>query len=452
MMAAFPWVPFGIDAPDNAKVGRLLFGQDDFQLVQDQTSDRSVLLSPDTSAFAARLRDIAPDADHSDRVGDINYADECFFAATFEEIDRPVRVANIPKERTPRAATELLSLAAGIIEVFESGDDFSWGDMLYLPEYGRCIPTSLNHDDENRHVLAISLLTGGIQDTSLSASQLHAVNPWISVDEINAFLRCLGFQVSSDERSGVETPRAPGHFSLPGRPMLEEFFREYVIDHYWQKDRYEALGVKPPGGILLYGPPGTGKTFAVRELSKFLGWPVFDIDMGKVGSPYIHQTSLAIHDVFESAFEKAPSLIFIDEVDALVDDRNRVGHEHKIEEVSEFLRLIESASDRGVIVFGMTNRKEAIDDAMKRRGRFDHLIEVGYPELDEIVAVVENLLSKRPHVGGMNLRTLAEKLVRRPMSDIAWVVNESARLAVKSEKEQIDDICLFQAISKLQRK
>ena len=98
--------------------------------------------------------------------------------------------------------------------------------------------------------------------------------------------------------------------------------------------------------------------------------------MGKVGSPYIHQTSVAIRNLFESAFEQAPSLILIDEVDAFVGDRNRVGQDHKIEEVSEFLRLIESASDHGVIIFATTNRKDAIDDAIKRRGRFDHMIEV----------------------------------------------------------------------------
>ncbi len=142
-------------------------------------------------------------------------------------------------------------------------------------------------------------------------------------------------------------------------------------------------------------------------------------------------------------------MILIDEVDALIGDRNTVGQDHKVEEISEFLRLIESASDKGVIIFATTNRKEAIDDAIKRRGRFDHVIEVDYPATSEISTVVEFLLSERPHVGGINLETISEKLNHRPMSDIAWVVNESARLAVKSKKDQIDDICLFQAISRL---
>ena len=87
--------------------------------------------------------------------------------------------------------------------------------------------------------------------------------------------------------------------------------------------------------------------------------------------------------------------------------------------------------------------------SLPRKGRFDHAFEVDYPDAEEVLSVLGYLVSERPHVPGLGLATAAERLACRPMSDTAWVVNEAARLAVKSSKDAIDDICLFGAISKL---
>jgi ATP-dependent 26S proteasome regulatory subunit len=355
-------------------------------------------------------------------------------------------IAMLPELLSPM---ELLALAKAIRDMDVRDPGTSWSDALYLPKFSVAVSTIRAADSEDHLEMAVSIITGGVRDRNLSASQIHAINRWITIDEIEEIFDLLGINQSSEtHRSGTKA-RPPVEFTLPGRPGLEEFFREYVIDHYWRKDKYDALGVKPPGGILLHGPPGTGKSYAVKTLAEFLGWPVFDIDMGTVGSPYIHQTSVVLRRLFETAFEKAPSLILIDEVDAFAGDRSLAGQDHKVEEISEFLRLIEAASERGVIVVATTNRKDAIDEAMRRKGRFDHIVEVDYPEAEEIATVLESLLADRPHVGGMNLVLSAEKLGGRPMSDIAWAVNEAARTAVKSQKDEIDDICLFQAISRL---
>ncbi len=288
MKDVFPWVPFGIDAPDGAKTGRLVLQGEGFQLVQDQGTDRFILLSPDKANFAIHLSEIIPNTEQCERVGTINLFDTLYHAVTFSEDNCPVKVANMPQETTLRSAMELLELAKAISSIETNGGDFEWGEAIYFPEQGKCIPTKEGSDGEERHALAIKLLTGGIKDTSLSIAQIHAANHWISIGEIQEFLELLELRVPTDERRVIGAPRPPAQFTLPGRQALEEFFREYVIDHFWQKDRYDALGVKPPGGILLSGPPGTGKTFAVRELSKFLGWPFFDINMGSIGSPYIH--------------------------------------------------------------------------------------------------------------------------------------------------------------------
>lgn len=129
--------------------------------------------------------------------------------------------------------------------------------------------------------------------------------------------------------------------------------------------------------------------------------------------------------------------------------RDLGSHDHKVEEVAELLKLVEAAAANGITVVATTNRKEAIDRAFLRKGRFDHVVEVSYPGDEEVVALLETLVPERPHVPGLGLRTAAQRLAGKPLSDIAWVVNEAARLAVKSSKDAIDDICLFGAISNI---
>jgi len=210
------------------------------------------------------------------------------------------------------------------------------------------------------------------------------------------------------------------------------------------------MGIGPPGGVLLHGPPGSGKSFAARRLAEFLGWPVFEINAGTVGSPYIHHTSMRLRELFESAANEAPSIVLIDEVDALLRDRDASASDHAAEEVGEFLTLVERSAERCVLVIATTNRRYAIDAAVVRHGRFDHVVEVALPSANEAQAVLESVLDRRPHVGGMNLEVAAEKLSGRPLSDIEWAVNEAARAAVRAGKKKIDDVCLFRGIAGLE--
>jgi SpoVK/Ycf46/Vps4 family AAA+-type ATPase len=141
--------------------------------------------------------------------------------------------------------------------------------------------------------------------------------------------------------------------------------------------------------------------------------------------------------------------VVIDEVDAVAGSRGPSLHSHVVEEVSELLKLVDSAADSRVVVIATTNRIDAVDPAFLRKGRFDHVLEVGYPGTEDVLAALEALTAARPCAGGLGLTTAAARLAGRPLSDVAWVVNEAARLAAKSSKDAIDDICLFGAISRL---
>src|SRR5262249_2049085 len=159
---------------------------------------------------------------------------------------------------------------------------------------------------------------------------------------------------------------------------------------------------------------------------------VFEIDVGSVGSPFIHQTSVQLRQAFEQAAAKSPSLVVLNEFDALATKRQAGMHEHKIEEVSQMLRLLEDAPERGIVVVATTNKRHMMDDAMLRRGRFDHVVEVGYPDDTELRAAIIGMLADRPHAAGLNLDAVVQRLSNRPMSDLAWAINEAARRAVKA--------------------
>jgi cell division protease FtsH len=320
--------------------------------------------------------------------------------------------------------------------------DASIGSALFLPSVGELLPTSVR-DEEDRLRVASQFLVAGANLSRFDGQAVRSLNSWISVEEIEDFLRAMG--IGSLQ---VEERQPTSSFSLPGRPALEQFFRDYVIEPVADRDRYAALKVQLPNGVLLYGPPGSGKTHTVNKLALALGWPVFRIDLGAVGSPFVHQTTVALRKAFEEAKRSSPSLIVLEEVDAVAPARGPMTHDHKVEEVVELLRMVESASQNGVLFIATTNRKHALDPALLRRGRFDHAIEVGYPSTDEVRAALREILSGRPQKN-VELDSLSEKLAGRPMSDIAWVVNDAARAAARAKRDAIEQEDLSEAVQRL---
>ena len=442
MPIRFPWLPVGYALPDGTMIGRMEAEGTGYQIVRSRNGGKWVLLVEESTKAAQWL---------IDRAGESVMRAEFFGRrlATLVALGdaEPIRVTDISGRPEPLSSTEAEGLLRGLSDMAKRYPEALWSEAVFVPEFPICLPIA-EGKKEDRKVLALRLLTGGVEDNRLSPRQIRGFNPWLTEGEILIFLEGFGFAFEPlAARKDAKAQEGP--FSLPGRPELEAFFREYVIDQHRLKDRYAAMGVQPPNGILLYGPPGSGKTFAVRMLANYLGWPVFELGLGAIGSPFIHQTSVRLKALFRQAAEKAPSIVIIDEVDALAGTRAIASQDHKVEEVSELLKLVEAAAESGIAVVATTNRKEAIDPAFLRKGRFDHAFEVDYPSAEEVLPALESLVSERPHVPGLGLATAAERLAGRPMSDAAWVVNEAARLAVKSSKDAIDDICLFGAISKL---
>jgi SpoVK/Ycf46/Vps4 family AAA+-type ATPase len=214
------------------------------------------------------------------------------------------------------------------------------------------------------------------------------------------------------------------------------------------------MGISFPGATILYGPPGCGKTYAVERLSEYLGWKRFDIDSSTIASSYIHDTSKKISEVFRSAIKDAPSIIVIDEMEAFLSDRGMAGPSgtHHVEEVSEFLRRIPEAISKGVLVFAMTNMLDAIDPAILRRGRFDHIIEVKMANSEEIEALLDARFKELPVDDTVESKKIASALDGHPMSDVTFILREAGRFAVKKGLDNISQECFDDALKLLPKK
>jgi len=146
--------------------------------------------------------------------------------------------------------------------------------------------------------------------------------------------------------------------------------------------------------------------------------------------------------------QDAPSILVIDEMEAFLADRESGGgsSHHRVEEVAEFLRRIPEAAKNEVFIVAMTNRIEMIDSAIMRRGRFDHVIKVDFASADEVLALLDKLLTSLPKDDTVQAASLAKRLAGRPLSDVAFVVREGARLAARSGASSLSQEFLLAAL------
>ena len=166
----------------------------------------------------------------------------------------------------------------------------------------------------------------------------------------------------------------------------------------------------------------------------------------RLASPYIHETSKKVAEVFDTAMENAPSVLIIDEMEAFLAGREPGSGHHRVEEVAEFLRRIPEAAKNDVLIVAMTNRVDMIDPAILRRGRFDHVVNVDFASEVEVLSLLEKLLSTLPKEDDVDPTPFAQELAGRPLSDVAFVVREGARLAARAGKDRLDQDSLLTAM------
>ena len=303
-------------------------------------------------------------------------------------------------------------------------------DGIYIEEYGYILPTYTDQSLSDDAVIGVYLSGGRI--THFSDNDIDAL-----------FLNDLVYQEISEitgiERKVLVKPELSSQekrtdkFTLAGRPELEKFFNEHIINILNEPERYKKLGIDFPSSIILYGPPGCGKTYAVDRLVEYLGLPKFEINSATIASPYIHDTAKKVSGVFESAINSAPSVVIIDEMESYLSNRETAtSNSQHYEEVAEFLRQIQEAQKNKVLIIAMTNMYDKIDPAILRRGRFDHHLEVGLPSIEEIYSLLKNITKDIALSPDVDLNKLATDLAGKTLADVAFVIKEAGLISGKN--------------------
>jgi len=287
---------------------------------------------------------------------------------------------------------------------------------------------------------------------------LAPVSPRESITTLPRLNQALGRErgeiiVSQDNPSKtVSSPSMTGQGldKVAGMHALKQLLRLEVVAPIRDPEPHRRYGLSIPNGILLYGPPGCGKTYIARQLAEELGHYFVEIIPSELASPYIHQSVVRIRDLFETAAEQAPAVVFIDEFEALVPARGGLGghQQYKAEEVNEFLAHLNSCADKRIFVIAATNQPDKIDPAVRRTGRLDKLIYVGPPDAEARREMLALYLEGRPVAAKFNLGAWAQALECYSASDIRFVVDEAAREAFKMG-EEINDQSFRSAMARV---
>ncbi|MEN2974039.1 MAG: CDC48 family AAA ATPase [Candidatus Caldarchaeales archaeon] len=202
---------------------------------------------------------------------------------------------------------------------------------------------------------------------------------------------------------------------------------------------FQKLGIEPPKGVLLYGPPGCGKTLLAKAVATEAEANFILINGPEIMNKYYGETEARLREIFRKAEEEAPSIIFIDEIDAIAPKRSEVTGEVEKRVVSQLLTLMDGLETRGqVIVIGATNRPNALDPALRRPGRFDREIEIGIPDKNSRREILQIHTRGMPLSEDVRIDKLAEMTRGYTGADLAALCREAAMKAIRRILPSID--------------
>ncbi|WP_031428241.1 AAA family ATPase [Flavimarina sp. Hel_I_48] len=304
--------------------------------------------------------------------------------------------------------------------------------------------------EERKKPLKFSSVTDQQTQNIISkALQSNAENRFKS---IKSFIKAINGEMEVQQLSSPQEVSKPklkeikkekGFSAIAGMQELKDTIQLDVIDALNEKERYAEYGLTIPNGMLLYGPPGCGKTFFAERMAEEIGFNFYQLKPSDIQSKYVNESQEKIKNLFDKARENAPSIIFIDELDAVVPNRDNSNVNHmNTSAVNEFLAQMNNCGDDGIFIIGATNRPNSIDPAILRAGRLDKVIYLPPPDLEARELMFKLYLERRPREVGLNYSELAIATENYVSSDIKFLCDEASRKALKTKSRISKEILL----------
>ncbi len=233
--------------------------------------------------------------------------------------------------------------------------------------------------------------------------------------------------VDISKLEGVKTIIDVTYEDIGGLKEEVQKVREMIEIPLKRPELFERLGISPPKGVLMHGPPGTGKTLLAKAVANETDAHFISIQGPEIMSKYVGGSEERLRELFEEAEENAPSIVFIDEIDAIAPKREEVSGEVERRVVAQLLTLMDGLKTRGqVVVIGATNRPDALDPAIRRGGRFDREIEIGVPDKDGRQEVLQIHTRGMPLDEKVDLEEIAETTHGFVGADLETLCKEAA--------------------------
>jgi cell division cycle protein len=288
-------------------------------------------------------------------------------------------------------------------------------------------------DDQLLNVIAKSLSYDAENRFQTAQEFIKAIDGEVRVEHQSTKREILsGLQPNE---AAILTPTkkmGEGFSAVAGMEELKQQMYEEVIEPLHHPEEYQRYGVTIPNGMLLYGPPGCGKTFFAKHFAEELGFNFMCITPATLKSRYVNATQENIAKMFKEAEDNAPTVIFIDEMNELVPNRDSSDvHEMSRSAVNEMLAQMDKTGEKGVFIIGATNYPNMIDPAILRAGRLDKKFYIGVPDTEARVALFRLYLEKRPYDFGLDYQLLADMTKNYVSADIQLIVNDASRCALQ---------------------
>ncbi|HII04320.1 MAG TPA: CDC48 family AAA ATPase, partial [Candidatus Nitrosotenuis sp.] len=282
--------------------------------------------------------------------------------------------------------------------------------------------------------------------------------PFCQGDEISVMIlgNPMDFKISKIAPKGIVTIDKTTDFAISPEKIIDKkarvtydevgglkneikIMREIAELPLRHPEIFDRLGIEPHSGILLYGPPGCGKTLIAKVLASESEANMYSINGPEIMNKYYGETEAKLRDIFKEAKDNSPSIIFIDEIDAIAPKREEAYGDVEKRVVAQLLALMDGLTDRGnVIVLGATNRPDSVDPALRRPGRFDREIEVSVPNVDGRLEILQIHTRGMPIADDVDLKRLAAELHGYTGADIKSLCREAALKAIRRFLPEID--------------